>query len=81
MAIPSIIGLGLCRPETYVFGMPGWHLTSWGYHGDDGKKFNKPPGLGLRYSNQYEVNDTVGCGLNMETGRLFFTKNGVNLGE
>ena len=61
--------------------MPGWHMTSWGYHGDDGKKFNNPPGLGLRYADTYNVNDTIGCGVNMKTGKLFFTKNGVNLGE
>lgn len=77
----SIIGLGLCRPETTVFGMPGWAASSWGYHGDDGKKFNNPLGLGLRYNDPYNTGDIVGCGINIKTGKLFFTKNGVNLGK
>ena len=79
--IKRIIGLGLCRPETYVYGMPGWSATSWGYDGDDGRKFHDPEGMGSRYANTYGVNDTIGCGLNMETGKLFFTKNGDYLGK
>ena len=58
--------------------MPGWHSSSWGYHGDDGKKCNK--GKGIRYSDTYNTYDTVGCGVNMQTGKLFFTKNGLYLG-
>ena len=41
---------------------------------------NKEEG-GLRYANTYSVDDTVGCGINIQTGKLFFTKNGVNLGR
>lgn len=65
---------------TPVFGMPGWAATSWGYHGDDGKRFHSL-GTGLRYSDCYGSGDTVGCGIDMRTGKLFFTKNGVNLGK
>lgn len=61
--------------------MPGWAASSWGYHGDDGKKFNSPLGVGLRYSDVYNTGDTVGCGINIKTGKLFFTKNGVYLGK
>lgn len=61
--------------------MPGWATSSWGYHGDDGKKFNSPLGVGLRYSDVYNTGDTVGCGINIKTGKLFFTKNGVYLGK
>ena len=77
----SFLGLGLCRPETPVFGMPGWAASSWGYHGDDGKKFNNPSGAGLRYHDSYKTGDTIGCGINIKTGKLFFTKNGFNLGK
>lgn len=79
--VASIIGFGLCRPETPVVGMPGWATSSWGYNGDDGKKFHNPLGVGLRYSYSYNTGDTVGCGINIVTGKLFFTKNGVNLGK
>lgn len=61
--------------------MPGWASSSWGYHGDDGKRFNHPQGVGLRYYDSYSTGDTVGCGINMKTGKMFFTKNGVNLGK
>ena len=61
--------------------MPGWHATSWGYHGDDGMKFNISLEQGLRYSKTYTNNDTVGCGINMQTGKVFFTLNGSNLGK
>ena len=77
----SIMGLGLCRPETPVFGMPGWAASSWGYHGNDGKKYNNLPSVGLRYHDSYNTGDIVGCGINIKTGKLFFTKNGVNLGK
>lgn len=61
--------------------MPGWASSSWGYHGDDGKRFNHPQGVGLRYYDSYSTGDTVGCGINMKTGKMFFTKNGANLGK
>jgi hypothetical protein len=61
--------------------MPGWRETSWGYHGDDGKRFNSASKQGMRYSETYSKDDTIGCGINMDTGKLFFTKNGVNLGK
>lgn len=35
----------------------------------------------MRYSDVYNTGDTVGCGINIKTGKLFFTKNGVNLGK
>ena len=60
--------------------MPGWNLSSWGYHGDDGMKYNSPTGRGLRYSNTYSTHDIVGCGINLQTGKLFFTKNALYLG-
>ncbi|KAL8814115.1 MAG: hypothetical protein Q9223_006639, partial [Gallowayella weberi] len=75
----GIMAIGLCRPETDVFGMPGWHTNSWGYHGDDGMKYHKDDGEGLKYSVTYHANDTVGCGINRQTGKVFFTKNGVYL--
>lgn len=61
--------------------MPGLENTSWGYHGDDGHKFNNPLGTGLRYSDPYNAGDIIGCGIDMRTRKLFFTKNGVNLGK
>ena len=77
-----IAGIGLCRPETDPWGMPGWRRSSWGYHGDDGNKFHHATGLnGIPFAGPYGVGDTIGCGIDMRTATLFFTKNGENLGE
>ncbi|KAL8929810.1 MAG: hypothetical protein Q9208_000954 [Pyrenodesmia sp. 3 TL-2023] len=84
----DIMGIGLCRPGTDTSGMPGWHPSSWGYHGDDGRKFHNGEGMeyhkhdrgGFEYSATYHANDIVGCGINRQTGKVFFTKNGVYLG-
>lgn len=35
----------------------------------------------MRYGTQYGKGDTVGCGINMRTGKIFFTKNGFTLGK
>lgn len=60
--------------------MPGWFNGSWGYHGDDGKKFAGTASFGDDYSQTYGVGDTVGCGVD-EGGSLFYTKNGEHLGK
>ena len=60
--------------------MPGWKYGSWAYHGDDGKKFSEV-GIRAAYGPTYSTGDVVGCGLEIQTGSVFFTKNGENLGE
>ncbi|KAI9662379.1 MAG: hypothetical protein M1821_008546 [Bathelium mastoideum] len=75
-----LIGIGLCRPETPTWGMPGSRKTSWGYHGDDGAKFHHTDGVGVAYSEKYGGGDTIGCGINTKAGQMFFTKNGSYLG-
>lgn len=62
--------------------MPGWHDISCGYHGDDGALFinsgaGQCPTADFGPSGVYGVGDTVGAGLNMATGEVFFTLNGV----
>ena len=67
-------------------GRPGLNTTSWGYHGDTGHKYHKPDEFGprypgLKYAIPYTKGNTVGCGINMQTAKLFFTINGFNLGK
>ena len=63
--------------------MPGWLGTgapTWGYHGDDGKKF-ACSGSGEQYSGTYGLGDTVGCGVDFTNETIFYTKNGSLLRE
>ena len=60
--------------------MPGWDFASYGYHSDDGGMFHGkglPPQHGRP---PYGPGDTVGCGLEYKSRRIFFTKNGKFLG-
>jgi hypothetical protein len=64
--------------------MPGWCDISFGYHGDDGKLFIND-GTGLEPTSdfgsqgEFGAKDTVGIGLNLETGEGFVTRNGKKL--
>jgi hypothetical protein len=58
--------------------MPGWLNGSFGYHGDDGKKFSES-GVGEDYAETFGTGDVVGCGI--DNGEIYFTKNGRNLAE
>ncbi|KAF1350490.1 ankyrin [Lizonia empirigonia] len=77
-----IFGLGFCNKSFLDETMPGWHDISCGYHGDDGALFinsgtGQCPTADFGPSGMYGVGDTVGAGLNMATGEVFFTLNGV----
>jgi hypothetical protein len=78
--IHSLVAIGLCRGESRQTGMPGWARGSWGYHGDDGKIFAEE-GTGSNYGPTYGTGDVVGCGIDLQSGTIFFTKNGENLGN
>ncbi len=60
--------------------MPGWTPGSWGYHGDDGRKFSDFEASEL-YGPTYGAGDVVGCGIDFMTKSAFFTKNGEKLGK
>ncbi|KAJ8108493.1 hypothetical protein OPT61_g8136 [Boeremia exigua] len=84
----KLLGLGFCNKRLLDGTMPGWYDISCGYHGDDGALFinsgtGKFPTNDFGPSGMYGVGDTVGAGLNMATGEVFFTLNGVrrNTGE
>ncbi|KAL7431041.1 hypothetical protein ACHAXM_002493 [Skeletonema potamos] len=60
--------------------MPGWDEHSFGYHGDDGGIFHGHGDMLRRYGPSFGPGDTVGCGLEYSTRKIFFVKNGVFLG-
>ena len=55
-------------------------LRSWGYHGDDGRKFGES-GTGEPFGPSYTTGDVIGVGLHHQRKELFFTKNGFFLGK
>ena len=62
-------------------GLPGWDSGSYGYHGDDGFKFeSKNRGQGEVYSYRFGSGDIVGCIFDQKKKTLSFTRNGQFLG-
>jgi SPRY domain len=51
---------------------------SWGYHGDDGKKYFE--GTGTPYGTTFKTGDVIGCNVHLK-GNIFFTLNGASLGK
>jgi hypothetical protein len=78
--LSSVLGIGVCEDVSPHVGMPGWGIGSWGYHSDDGRLFS---GMGQSkiYGETYQTGDVIGCGGDTQRKDLFFTKNGVHLGE
>ncbi|CAG8616719.1 3408_t:CDS:2 [Paraglomus occultum] len=77
----TTIAIGLATKPYPPFRLPGWNLYSVGYHSDDGCKFDNAYG-GRDYGPEWgKIGDTVGCGYYPNTGFVFFTKNGENIGN
>jgi Ran-binding protein 9/10 len=74
-----VIGLGICSGYTSLNALPGWELSSWGYHGDDGKLYAQSS-KGITYSDTFGTGDVVGCLIAFDKG-ITFTKNGTPLGN
>lgn len=58
--------------------MPGWHSGSYGYHGHEGFLFARkvtPTANSEQYAT-FSSGDVVGCSVNFDRSRIFFTKNG-----
>lgn len=77
---PRIIGVGLCHEASHMTGMPGWEKGSWAYHGDDGVLYLQGDQV-THSSGNYGTGDVIGCGFDMDSDELFFTKNGTRIGE
>ena len=60
--------------------MPGWCQNSFGYHGDDGGIFHGHGDMLRRYGPSFGPGDTVGCGFDYSSRKIFFCKNGEFLG-
>ena len=73
------ISVGLCQRQSFLNALTGWQAGTFGYHGDDGKKF-EGNGFGETYGPTFTTGDVIGCALNMQEGSCVYTKNGLNLG-
>ena len=60
----GFIGVGLSARNSDLNGLPGWRLHSYGYHGDDGKKFKGTAygggNRGRAYGPTFTTNDVIG---------------------
>ena len=75
----TTIGVGLSAKSVHLHRPPGWEPDSYGYHGDDGHCFTSNS-TGRMYGPKFTSGDVIGCGINFNTGSIFFTKNGQPLG-
>jgi hypothetical protein len=69
--------LGLCSSYTRLNSFPGWTSASWGYHGDDSRKYSD--GTGAPYGETFGTGDVIGCKVRLND-EVVFTKNGTSLG-
>ncbi|KAG1446163.1 hypothetical protein G6F56_009662 [Rhizopus delemar] len=61
--------------------LPGWHKHSIAYHSNSGAVFVSDPTFGRPYGPPIKEGDVVGIGYLYQSGTVFFTKNGQNLGK
>ncbi|KAH8554030.1 hypothetical protein BGW37DRAFT_483215 [Umbelopsis sp. PMI_123] len=73
------ISIGFCDADTAMDKLPGWEVSSYGLHANDGKSYNGS-NEGKPYGPTFTTGDVVGCGINFARKSAFFTKNGVYLG-
>jgi ankyrin repeat protein len=78
-------GIGFCTFGAQHYNFPGWSPKrntpsgqSWAYHGDDGW-FGAGTGATQDFGEPYGPGHTVGCGVDLETQKIWFTKQGKKL--
>ncbi|KAL2268273.1 hypothetical protein VTJ83DRAFT_3119 [Remersonia thermophila] len=86
------MAIGLCTLGGAAVPFPGWwnkendeyvSAESWGYHSDVGAAYSSQNDFGDDGDDElrYRIGDTVGCGVDLTTGWVWFTKNGVRVTE
>ena len=74
------VSVGLCADvEEVKTEMPGLGSMSWAYQGEDGHCVTNAEGHTEFPS--WSIGDTIGCGYDMSTRTIFFTRNGTMLGN
>jgi hypothetical protein len=80
--LPDCVAIGLASSTFCAHTrFPGWDSESYGYHGDDGGIFHGQGNKVAEFGPSFGVGDTIGCGINYRKQTIFFTLNGVYLGD
>ena len=62
------IGIGLSREDSDLNSFPGWRWGTYGYHGDDGHKFESTySSRGKEYGPTFTTNDIIGKSISFDT--------------
>ncbi|KAG0750048.1 hypothetical protein G6F57_011135 [Rhizopus arrhizus] len=75
------VAIGFATKPYPRWRLPGWHKHSIAYHSNSGAVFISDPTYGRPYGPPIKEGDVVGVGYLFQSGTVFFTKNGQNLGK
>lgn len=82
------VAIGFCTIGGSAIRFPGWpprgaapSARSWGYHGDNGCLYDSCREDNAVHASEtpYRAGHTVGCGVNLTTQTIWFTRNGQRL--
>ncbi|KAI8088439.1 concanavalin A-like lectin/glucanase domain-containing protein [Thamnidium elegans] len=75
------LAIGFATKSYPRWRLPGWHRHSVAYHSNTGSIFASDPNFGRAYGPAYKQGDVIGVGYLYQSGTVFFTRNGENLGK
>ncbi|ORY00201.1 SPRY-domain-containing protein [Basidiobolus meristosporus CBS 931.73] len=74
------VSVGVATKPYPFWRFPGRSRHSVGYH-SNGRKYCNDPMEGKPYGIPFHEGDVIGCGYRTQSGTIFFTRNGVKLGN
>ncbi|KAI9292416.1 SPRY-domain-containing protein, partial [Neoconidiobolus thromboides FSU 785] len=81
MSNTTKVAVGLATKPYPSWRFPGMNKNSLGYFSNDGRKRYNDPFSGQEFGPTYCEGDVIGCGYRPRSGTVFFTKNGVKIGD
>ncbi|KAJ1559897.1 hypothetical protein HK096_010732, partial [Nowakowskiella sp. JEL0078] len=77
----TVVSVGLATKPYPPFRMVGWNKYSIGIHSDDGRLFENDKFGGRSFTGPFSKSQTIGCGYDEISGRVFFTIDGAFIAE